>query len=157
MQVFMFHIFLCECNLWASYWSLTSLFFRKIIKQWCSQSRLHFFGETSASHPFFLSLLLLAHWDPPKVIPQQLLTTITYQFYLFFFNPQMVTMWICSTCQMSDHWDSTKSSANWFILNLWISHDCWDHKSPFLVFPINKNDGWTLCFLVKSLFLARRT
>ena len=60
-------------------------FFRKIIKQWCSQSRLHFLGETSASHPpFLLSLLLLAHWDPPKGIPQQLLTTITYQFYVFF-------------------------------------------------------------------------
>lgn len=26
-------------------------FFRKNIKQWCSQSRLHFLGETSASHP----------------------------------------------------------------------------------------------------------
>ena len=82
-----------------------------------------FWGKLRLPIPFLLSLLLLAHWDPPKGIPQQLLTTITYQFYVLF-NPQRVTMWICSTCQMSDHLDGTKSSANLFILNLCISHDC---------------------------------
>ena len=100
-------------------------FFRKIIQQWCSQSRLHFLGETSASHPplSFVPAIVGSLRSPKRYSP-----ATSHEDHIpilrFFFNPQRVTMWICSTCQMSDHLDGTKSSANLFILNLCISHDC---------------------------------